>query len=486
MFGLPLQHPQNKFPPMRRPVFILLLVSLSLARAGFHSGSTTVPLANLSRSHYGATITANSSNPAPTAKNASDKNPEAGAVSMLICDDKTLSTRLEKGTSEFIIALSLTDILHEFSFFSYGVGGSLSVYTSPVRLPFNSPKWKQASAKVPFRAAARAYSPLNYTEAKYVKVVLNCRQPGDISGFSIFGTKTLRDFQVVTTSPNSPNASHSRSSHRSESHFPDYDFANSYNRTRIVYLSSLTSGDKALSAVDDDPSTFIRFNPADANPLIVLKMQAPTGIKRVSMVIKGPPASMEIYPYQTFPFDNMGYKEAELNPPTIVGINPPEKFFDKHHPHKSVRITNDGRGMSDFEIVSCQYLLIRVLREPKKTAWFQFRGIPLLYHIAAATDATDFSLGDNSTSNQDGYQIYEISAFGNNPNITFLPYDGMPENSDSNASFQNQTNFKAGIQPKIPTPIPDVLPTPSPTPITPPTPSPTLPPPPPPPPPVSF
>jgi hypothetical protein len=332
---------------------------------------------------------------------------EAGSLNdatLLLSDDKTTSYALGKGTSSFILCLPVTDILNEFSFFSYDAAGSVTIQTSPVDLAFDSPRWRTASSTLPFSSGEACSVALNFAEARYVKISLDCKQAGRVTSFSVFGARTLTDFGTRERRQNTTTRVEER---KRLSQPVNYDYADAYTGSKVRYVSSAGSNSPASTMVDDNPRTYYPFARTDSSPTVIVEMMQPERIRRVSALLKAPPGKVEVYVMSSLPFQDTSLSANEA----VLGIPLPADFYAKHRPTSVTSVLQDGRAMLDFEMTSGRYILFRfvpVTPIPTKTA----RTSPSVSLNFAAAAETDEPL----------VRLYEISAFGDNPNVEFYPY----------------------------------------------------------------
>jgi hypothetical protein len=325
-------------------------------------------LVNLARPYFGASVVSSGA--------GSGSREAADAASLLIGENQVLLSEdpaqrwtLRNGKQEILIALPEVYMVERFNFFNLQAKGSYEVYTSPVSLPADSPKWKLAG-KADFQGRQAHTLRIPRVDVRRMKIVFQVNEPGEITSLGIFGRvdpSTLTSL-VVDDQAGAPVAASTASSAPPQ--------ANLGNRLIGARVAGISSGEptRAYFTIDDDAESYVDFETkSDTRPSILLDLGSPREVSRVSFLTDSQPGMVDIYLLNTLPdgtelsesagaglalsesvIDRLP-KMASLafvlpvvpvswgqNQPNVPVLKIPPDFFVNNKPAQSVEILGDG------------------------------------------------------------------------------------------------------------------------------------------------
>jgi hypothetical protein len=308
----------------------IAIVALALSRAALAGDSGVVDAAaeakNLARMNCGARIEcitpAGRVDVVPT---ASERNEGAAA---LIMDDQTVSVPLSEGDTTFVISLAKTSTLNRFTFVNENAAaeGDMRIAVSNYQLPAASPKWTAVDGSVAFSRKRIFNLSMVGVEAKYVRISFHVEKAGRVAGFALYGEETLNAF--AQRNPGVHKVANTSRSRKAEDTL-NYNFANLYARSQVVYVSS-GRADLAGRMIDDDVATTFRFSPTDRRPMAIVELAGEAPMHRVSALYNMQPGRLEVY--------LMNELQTNLN-----GLNPVASATDNGRSGKAA-IDFDPRG----------------------------------------------------------------------------------------------------------------------------------------------
>lgn len=267
---------------------------------------------------------------------ANDQNQSAAA---LIMDDDTLSCPLAEGQTTFIITLPTASLVDRFTFVNENASarGEFKIAVSNYQLPAASPKWIEVDGKTSLTNKRLFNVSLVGVEARYVKLSFNVEKAGRIAALGLYGGETLQRFaqrqQHLTWVSNTVSTSQ-----RLEDRL-NFNFANLYAKSRIVYVSS-GSLQAAQRMIDDDNQTHFRFDAADRQPTVVLELADKQRLHRVTARYEAMRGSLDVYLLNKLPTD-----AAELS-----GANPTASTIDRDA---------NGKAAIEFDPKGARYVALR-------------------------------------------------------------------------------------------------------------------------------
>jgi hypothetical protein len=314
----------NAFSRRTAVVAALMVLSTSLtAPAGESADFETMGGAkNLARMNVGARIEL------ITPAGPVDVTPNAGAVegnaASLIMDDQTVSCPLPEGETTFVIALRKASVLNRFTFVNENAEarGDMRIAVSNFQIPASSPKWSAVDGVVSFTNKRVFNLSMLGVEAKYVRVSFHVEQGGRIAAFG-----QRNDVMKI--------ANTSRS--KKPEDVLNYNFANIYARSRIVYVSS-GRADLAGTMIDDDAATSFKFAQTDARPTVVVELAQIARVHRVSALYRMGSGRLDIY--------------------LLNELDPKHVELDKLKPVASVTERRDGKAAIDFDPCGARYVAL--------------------------------------------------------------------------------------------------------------------------------
>jgi hypothetical protein len=354
---------------------VAFLVLGSSLRAGPESAavdSTTVHAKNLARMNCGAQISWLNADGKFGAAPAVSSNSESAAA--LLLDDPSVSSPLPAGDTTYLISLSKATVLNRFTFINENASarGDLKIAVSNYQLPANSSKWNDVDGAVSFSHKRLFNLSLVGVEAKYVKLSFHVEQSGRIAGLGLYGGETLEAFgarqkPMVQIRPRSTGVADEL----------NFNFANLYARSRIVYVSS-GSRELAREMIDDNPATTFKFAATDRHPTVIVELEKARPLRRVSALHTLVAGRLEVYLLN----------DIRNSPPDFSGLKPVAVVEDTS--------ASDKVGV-DFDAQGAHYVALR---------W------------APNAEATPPS---------EGFEIAEVGAFGEMP----LASIAQPEEPDT-------------------------------------------------------
>jgi hypothetical protein len=361
----------------------LLVVALKSAAFAGDSGEAeaNAELKNLARMNCGARIECTT--PAGRVDVLPiTRNKETAAA--LIMDDQTVGCALAEGDTTFVISLPKASLLNRFTFVNENAQaeGDMRIAVSNYQLPAASPKWTPVDGTINF-AHKRVFNlSMLGVEAKYVRIAFRVAKPGRIAAFGLYGDETLKAFAKrnshvvkvanISVAKNSNNAL-------------NYNLANIYARSHVVYVSS-GAADSAKRMIDDDPASSFAFSPGDPRPTVILELAEMARVHRVSALYKMQAGRLDIYALDKLP----------SNPSDLSGVKPVATVTD---------ITTGGKAAVDFDPRGARYIAL---------VWSQ----------------------DGADVPAEGFEVAELGAFGNVSlaSLNLAPEDLLASNSITPAS----------------------------------------------------
>ncbi len=352
---------QLRFGQSLFELFLFGLLAISLISAASVRGSQDEPnqAKNLAQMNCGAQIecTMPDGRLATIANRSLDASPTA-----LIMDDDTISCPLQGGETTFVITLPKAAIIDRFTFVNENAAarGELKIAVSNYRLPANSSKWKEVEGVIPFARKRLFNLSMLGIEAKYVRLSFSVEKEGRIAALGLYGEESLARFSErqgrvvqVKNSIRTPNLED----------IVNFNFANSYARAHVVFVSS-GSPFSATNMIDDDTVTSFRFPKTDPRPTVIVELADRENLHRISALYKMQAGLLEVYLTDQLPDDPIN--------------------FDGLTPIATVRDPGNGKAAVNFDPHGARYVALR---------WTP----------------------DNSQNHREDFEVAEINAFGQVP-----------------------------------------------------------------------
>jgi hypothetical protein len=359
-----LQHQYSLSRTIRAILACTGLICLSGVAIGGESvvSSASSELKNLARMNCGARI--ERITPAGRLDVVATMNENNQSAAPLIMDDQTVSCPLEEGQTSFVISLPQSFALNRFTFVNENADarGDIRIAVSNYHLPAASPKWTTVDGSVSFTHKRIFNFSMLGVEAKYVRISFEVEKGGRIAGFGLYGDETVAAF--AERNPGMTKVSNFSSS-KNIIDVLNYNFANLYAQSRVVYVSSGRQ-DLAKRMIDDDAYTSFEFAPADERPTVVVELAGLARVHRVSALYEMQPGRLDVYLLS----------EIQTSPPNLDGIKPVASIVD--HARR-------GKAAVDFDPHGARY--VAFVWAPDKTG-----------------------------AKKDGFEVAEVCAFGS---VTF-------------------------------------------------------------------
>ncbi|SRR5581483_9777077 len=289
--------------------------------------------------------------------------PENSEAAALIMEDDTVSCSLSEGETNFVIALPTPALLDRFTFLNENAAasGDLTIAVSNYRLPAKSSKWTPVEGTIAFSKKRTFDLSLLGVEAKFVRLTFHVQKQGRIAALGLYGQQSLHQFaerqghliQVANT------MIASRAADR-----VNFNFANTYARARVRFVSSGAVVDSS-KMIDDDPTTAYTFSPTDSHPTVVVELSDVQRLHRVSAIYDMQAGRLDVYALSTLNGDVENFD----------GLKPIASAVDG---------SGEGKASVDFNPQGARYVALRWTPNP-------------------------------SHAQQGSFRIAEINAFGNVP-----------------------------------------------------------------------
>lgn len=325
----------------RSGVMGLWLGLTALTASALMAGETTMtplddlsnPAKNLARMNCGATI--DLIGPDGRIVTVTNKNASANA---LLFDDDTLNYPLAEGDTTFVLSFPRTAALDRVTFVNENAAaaGEMKIWVSNYRLPAQSPKWKEASAKTSFTGKRLIDVSLVGNEARYIKLSFHVTRPGTIAALGLYGGQSLQKFAARQRGV--IRVRNTAATRRLEDML-NFNFANLYARARVVFVSSGME-EYARRMIDDDVITAFQFAPADPHPTVIVELADHERLHRVSAVYK-----MEKGHLDVFLLNSLGTDPGDLS-----GATPIASVTDAG---------GDGKAAVDFDPHGARFVALR-------------------------------------------------------------------------------------------------------------------------------
>ena len=305
----------------------------------------------------------------------------------LITDDNTLSCPLQEGETTFIVTLPRTSLFDRLTFVNENAAaeGDMRIAVSNYRLPSNSPQWNEVNGRTSFTHKRLFNLSMVGIEARYLKLSFHVQKAGRIAALGLYGGESLQRFAhrqegFVRVS--------NRAATRRLEDIVNFNFANLYAKARIVFVSS---GPMASAArmIDDDTTTAFQFASTDPHPTAVVELAETERLHRVSALYKMQSGRLDVYLL----------KHLAANPADLAGAELVASVSDT---------AADGKAAVDFNPEGARYVAFRWTPAPE--------------------------------SPETGFEVAEISAFGNVP-LSMLSTLEFVETFASNADTTGKLSF---------------------------------------------
>ncbi len=327
-------------------------------------------------------------------------------VTALIMDDDTLSYPLQEGRNTFVIKLPTTATLDRFTFVNENAAaaGELKIAVSNYQLAAASEKWIPVDGRVAFSHKRLFNLSLLGVEARYVKLEFNVQKGGRIAALGLYGEQGLESFSrrnvhVIRDGIGGRQTADAmmmvtnKTSRDTIEDSLNFNFANSYARATVVYVSSGITG-AARRMIDDDTMTAFPFAASDRHPLAIVELAASEQLHRVSALYTMRSGRLDVFLLNELQDDPADLSKGKL----IASITDTKR---------------SGKAALDFDPQGARYVALR---------W------------------TPEGDGDNEP-----FEVAEINAFGTVP-LAMLNFAALPQ-----AFAANLTTSNVPTLPEVPT-----------------------------------
>jgi hypothetical protein len=326
----------------------------------------TIPK-NIARWHMGAKLFKIDPKGNPIAIQAGVKslNPEGN----LLGDDEAQPCSLPQGKTEFILDLSQYFQLESFNLKSFTATGSMSLSMSSSM--DGSQSWKPLFKEQPIEPNQDAKIGFPTTDARYLKISFDLTKPGSISNFGLMGRPNQSEVSFNADAIN-PEAAYAENVTLIE-----FDFGSLHSGAQITHVSS-GAVDLAQAMIDDNAMTSFSFEKGDSTPILILRLNKPSKIDRISCLITSGDGQLDAYFLNAMPdFESLPSQGAD-NSPSLLQI--PASFFE-NNPASISLLASAGNNnlMAELESTKFQILLLRWKGDPE--APLQFNEISVMGQI---------------------------------------------------------------------------------------------------------
>ena len=333
-------------------VIILVSIAFHEASAGDSSAAAEAlsnSAKNLARMNCGAKIECFTPDGQEASIATADGNNQSAAA--LIMDDDTLSCPLKEGETTFIITLPSTSLVDRFRFLNENATarGELIISVSNYQLPVASSKWVEVDGRIPITNKRVFNVSMLGVEARYVKLSFHVEHAGRIASLGLYGGETLQRF--AKRQGHLAFASKTVATSRRLEDRLNFNFANLYAKTRVVYVSS-GSIQAAQRMIDDDNETTFRFDPTDLRPTVIFELAHEERLHRVSARYAMAGGHMEV-----FLLEKLSAEAGDLGnakPIALVANRAADKAAVDFEPrgarYVALRWTPEGTGDRSLEV----------------------------------------------------------------------------------------------------------------------------------------
>jgi len=271
-------------------------------------------------------------------------NPKADPISeaALLAGDPTTGCAIGSGTTTILVSLSRIENIDTVSFLDQSATGHLTIAISNAKLPADSPHWNNIAAQDLTGEPVKVK--IGPSEAKYLKLTFDVKEPGRIADLGIYSTPNVAAF----TMPHSRKAESSKSESVA---MVNYNLTDLHARARAIYVSSGDDLKQANNMIDDQPGTVYNFAQPDAAPSAIVDLGKVTKLRRISALYSPARGTMEFYVLQSLPGGSQAVSakslqldEAALSAMQRVG---------------SVSDDGTGRAAVDFPETTGRYILLK-------------------------------------------------------------------------------------------------------------------------------
>ena len=303
---------------------------------------------NLARYYLGAKVeAAPQSQPIAALQLGSKSEDTNTAEAALLCDDPTVGYALPSGGTTLLISFVKIENIDSIFFLNRSAKGDVKIAISSAKLPADSPQWHDVSQQELISDAVKAK--IGPSEAKYVRLTFDVKEPGRIAGFGVYCTATVSDFTMAR--PRKLNVQEKPASFRLIS----YSSTDLHAKARALYVSSGEDLKQANNMIDGQPATSFTFAPTDVAPTAIIDLGKNTTLRRISALYSARPGSIDFFVLQSLP-GSRRESTAENVPKTL--------HFDDSavadlKPVGSVIDDGTGRAAIDFPETTGRYIMLK-------------------------------------------------------------------------------------------------------------------------------
>jgi hypothetical protein len=351
---------------------------------------------NLARYHLGAQVeAAPQSNPIASLQLSSKSEDHNIAEAALLCDDPTVGYALSKGSTTLVVSLSKIENIDNISFLNNGAKGDVAVATSSAKLSANSVQWHKVAEQELTADLVRAN--IGPSEAKYVKLTFNVREPGRIASLGVYSTAAVSDFTVPRPRKMVQDKSASLA-------LISYNLTNVHAKARAVYVSSGDDLKQANNMIDGQPGTVYNFAANDTAPTAIIDLGKVTTLNRISVIYSSSKGTIDFYVLQTLP----GAQGNHPISPQILRLA--DSALADLKPVGSVVDDGSGRAAIDFSSTNGRYIMVKWNPASQQGTVFSVAEIAA-FGGAQATNLVVASAGAaNSEMSSDGKDVKDFGA----------------------------------------------------------------------------
>lgn len=229
---------------------------------------------NLARQHYGVNLTVFD-------KTASKYVPTEAAAAWLDEDAVTGWPALA-GKQHYLLQLSESQMITNFSLSSKNSNGTVSLFTSEQALAPEDPGWTQVAKEVPIEALNQKQfvRALNRT-AKFVLIETDIADPAPIYSLYVYGEKAAASESIIGRPQPLPGL-HAIGEFVNQQ--TAFNVAGLYANARVTYVNTAGSNIAWQRAIDDNPETALPIAPSTEESGAVVRFTGSQPISRLSIL----------------------------------------------------------------------------------------------------------------------------------------------------------------------------------------------------------
>ncbi|MEO0793560.1 MAG: hypothetical protein AAFX93_00270 [Verrucomicrobiota bacterium] len=222
------------------------------------------------------------------------------SLGALMTDDPTAAFSAPVGISRFVIDLSDFYIIDRFNFKNFTAVGSVQLFYSDSLNTPDAKSWVAVDDPQSFDSEAVLSPTFTPFESRYLMVLLDITQPGDIGNMGAFGNLSLAEVKLGANKRDEDIAVDT--SAKTNAKPVKFNYASAGADSRVTYVSSGVAGE-ANSMIDDDVESFYDFEGGDEESIVIVDLGEQREVNRVSMLFDSPPGEFDFFIVNKLPDD---------------------------------------------------------------------------------------------------------------------------------------------------------------------------------------